>query len=234
MTLTQDEVEFVPWPDFLEGLRWRQGEHVSLIGPTGAGKTTLAHAILPKRNYVVVMATKPRDSTLNHLSRDGYEIIREWPRHVATDITPRLILWPHFRKTGDARRQQKVIGKALTEIFAQGGWTVYVDELRYVSQTLRMRAILELLWQQGRSLGVSLVGGTQRPAHVPLMLYDQATHLFFWRDNDDANLKRIGGIGFLDAKLVRGTVAELPLHETLYINTRSGSMIRTKVDLPSG
>jgi hypothetical protein len=63
------------------------------------------------------------------------------------------------------------------------------------------------------------------------MLYDQATHLFFWRDNDEANLKRIGGIGFLDAKLIRGTVAELPEHEALYINTRTGSLIRTQVDL---
>jgi hypothetical protein len=59
------------------------------------------------------------------------------------------------------------------------------------------------------------------------MLYDQATHLFFWRDNDDANLKRIGGIGSLDARLVRDTVAALPHHETLYVNTRTGRLVQT-------
>lgn len=229
-----EEVPLVPWDEFLPSMKWRQGEHVSLIGPTGAGKTTLAHAILPKRKFVVVVATKPRDSSLSALKRDGFEVVRSFPDHVATDVTPKLILWPNMKRVGDARKQQKTIGRALNEIFVQGGWTVYVDELRYVSSTLRMKPLLELLWQQGRSLGVSLVGGTQRPAHVPLMLYDQATHLFFWRDNDDANLKRIGGIGFLDANLVRNTVAQLPLHETLYINTRTGSMTRTKVDLQSG
>lgn len=225
------EVEFAPWADFVEGLRWKQGEHVSLIGPTGSGKTTLAHAILPKRKFVVVLATKPKDSTLSKLSGDGYQTIRSWPEHVSTDVSPKLILWPTMRRPGDAKKQQREIGKALNEIFRQGGWTVFADELRYLSGTLRLSPLLELLWQQGRSLGVSLVGGTQRPAHVPLMLYDQATHLFFWRDNDEANLKRIGGIGFLDSKLVRDTVSELPQHETLYINTRTGSLIRTQVDL---
>jgi energy-coupling factor transporter ATP-binding protein EcfA2 len=221
------EVERIEWDDFLPSMRWRQGEHVSLIGPTGAGKTTLALEILPKRKYVVVLGTKPMDDNLSRLKARGYQVIREWPEHVSTEISPKLILWPSFRKTSDAKKQQQVIGKALQAIFAQGRWTVYADELRYIAKTLRMSPLLELLWQQGRSLGVSLVGGTQRPAHVPLMLYDQATHLFFWRDNDDANLKRIGGIGSLDARLVRDTVAALPHHETLYVNTRTGRLVQT-------
>lgn len=231
MTIRSSEVEALDWPDFLDSLRWRQGEHVSLIGPTGAGKTTLALEILPKRKFVVVLGTKPKDSTLGRLRGRGYRIVREWPEHVATDISPKLILWPKFQKTGDAKKQQRQIGKALQEIFAQGGWTVYADELRYISNTLRLSPLLELIWQQGRSLGVSLVGGTQRPAHVPLMMYDQATHLFFWRDNDEANLKRIGGIGHLDAQLVRETVANLPRHDTLYIDTRTGRMVTTRVDV---
>jgi hypothetical protein len=226
------EVERLAWDEFLPSMRWRQGEHVSLIGPTGAGKTTLALQVLPKRKFVVVLGTKPKDPTLSQLRRQGYEVMRSWPEHVSVDVTPKIILWPTFKKAGDARKQAQTIGRSLQEIFAQGGWTVYADELRYIAKTLRLSPLLELIWQQGRSLGISLVGGTQRPAHVPLMLYDQATHLFFWRDNDDANLKRIGGIGHLDSQLVRETVADLPLHETLYINTRTGRLVQTKVELP--
>ena len=225
------EIEIIEWDEFIDSMRWKQGEHVSLIGPTGAGKTTLALELLPKRRYVVVLGTKPKDSTLSKLKGQGYETVRKWPEHVSTEIHPRMVLWPTFSRPGDAKKQQREIGKALSEIFAQGGWTVFADELRYISQTLKLGGMLELIWQQGRSLGVSLVGGTQRPAHVPLMLYDQATHLFFWRDNDEANLKRIGGLGHIDSKLIRETVGNLPKHSTLYLNTRTGRMAVTKVDL---
>lgn len=39
-----------PGGDFI----WRQGEHVTIIGNTSSGKTTLARAILPIRRFVTV------------------------------------------------------------------------------------------------------------------------------------------------------------------------------------
>jgi hypothetical protein len=51
---------------------------------------------------------------------------------------------------------------------------------------------LKFLLQQGRSAGISVVAMTQRPAFIPLAFYDQATHLFVWRDNDLRNRQRIG------------------------------------------
>lgn len=226
--------EPVPWDEFLgRRFKWRQGEHVSLIGPTNSGKTTLAIEILPRRRYVVVVGTKPRDATLSKLQGRGYEIIREWPEHVATDIRPKLILWPPFRRPGDAKRQQREINRAIQEIFAQGSWTVVIDEAFYLSQTLRLRPILEMLWTQGRSIGISVVAGTQRPAHVPLHMYDQATHLFLWRDNDRRNLDRLSEIssGAIDRDSLRELVGSLPKHSTLYVNTRTGEVIETRVEI---
>jgi hypothetical protein len=63
------------------------------------------------------------------------------------------------------------------------------------------------------------------------MLYDQATHLFFWRDNDETNLKRIGGLGAIDSTLIRHTVGRLPRHSALYLNTRTGRMAVTRVEI---
>lgn len=219
------------WADFMAGFRWEQGEHISLIGPTGAGKTTLALELLPMRDFVCVIATKPRDPVVSLLRQQGYTLLRKWPDHIDHRVTPRVILWPRFGKLTDLKAQQRIIHRALGFMFQSGGWTIYLDELSYLTKTLRLESAVSLLLQQGRSLGVSIVAGTQRPAHVPLLIYDQATHLFLWRDNDERNLRRMGGIGGLDAAMIRRTVAGLDLHDVLYVNTRGlGDLVVTRVD----
>jgi hypothetical protein len=81
---------------------------------------------------------------------------------------------------------------------------------------------------------ISLVVATQRPAFVPLEVYDQSQHLFFWRDNDERNLKRISGISWLNAAYVQALVASLERHEVLYINTPTGLMYRTTAPFKEG
>jgi len=72
---------------------WRQSEHVALIGPNGQGKTTLLISILPKRTYVAVLVTKPRDETIDKLIASGYDEYREW-LDVDPDKSPRRVIWP--------------------------------------------------------------------------------------------------------------------------------------------
>jgi hypothetical protein len=218
------------WDDFLtEAFVWHQGEHVSAIGPTGSGKTTLILAILHRRAYVCALATKPADKTMVGLIRRGYRRITQWPpppRGIARQL--RIVLWPPFKHPDDVANQRYQIDRALRAMFVAGSWTIFADEIYYLCKFLGLTKLLELIWTQGRSLGISLVGGTQRPAFVPLLMYSSATHLFFWRDNDEVNLKRIGGLGGKSAKLIRETVASLPKHTCLYLNTRTGQMVITK------
>ena len=61
-------------------------------------------------------------------------------------------------------------------------------------------------------------------------MYSQATHLFFWRTTDRADLGRIGGLGGIDPTLIRMRVAKLRGHECLYVNTRTGELLVTKAD----
>lgn len=225
----------VGWNDFMTRVFvWKQGQHVAAIGPTGSGKTTLALAILPKRKYKVVFATKPRDETLSALQRsENYKRMRTW-QDVDADLVPRRLLWPDATKLDGARTQQREFTKALNAIYRQGKWCVYMDELWFMIHHLKLEFEVRTYLQQARALDISLFVTTQRPKFVPLEVYDQSSHLFFWRDNDRNNLDRISGIAWLDASMVKHTVATLRKYELLYINTETGDMWRTVPPAPNG
>lgn len=202
-----------------------------MVGPTGLGKTTLGLAILDARAFVCALATKPRDNTMDQLvRRHGWKLARTW-REVPTTVhrpSMRVVLWPPYKTPADQADQAVLIDHALREMFATGGWCIFADEVFYLTRYLGLGPVLEAIWTQGRSIGLTLVGSTQRPRHIPLLAYDQATHLFFWRDNDEQNLRRIAGLNGLRADVIRQTVAALPRHDVLYVNTRNGDMCITR------
>lgn len=238
------DVERVEWDTFLSDVfDWRQGEHVSLIGHTGSGKTTALLAILPHRRYCVLVGTKARDRTLSGLVRrprwgrplrpHEWRRIEDWPPPDPT--AERVVLWPRLDRLEDTARQQDVFGRMLEGVFSTGGWCVAADELHYLATHLGLRPQLELLYEQGRSLGVSLVAATQRPAWVPLAVYSQATHLFLWRSTDDRDTKRLSDIGGgIDRDLIRRTTRFLPRFDCLYVNTRDDVAVVTRAPAPKG
>lgn len=216
---------------------WRQDQHVGLIGPTGSGKSTLTYAILPLRTYIVFFGTKPKDPILEQFAgQAGFSRIPDWPptrrgwfgqRPYRPDEMPRRLLWPDATTMGATEHQEDVFRRAFQDIYASGGWCTVWDEFWMMCSILGMQKEARIMLQQARSNSIAFVMGAQRPSRIPVELYDQATHLFFWRDNDEANLKRIGGIGWLAANPIKAFVANLDPHQVLYINTRAGTMLRT-------
>lgn len=223
-------VERLPWGELLDVMDWRQGEHVSLVGPTGTGKSHAALQLIPQRDYVVAFGTKPLDRTLDRLTAarrpDRFRRVKKWRDVRQRDR--RVLLWPPMRGVRDRATQADQFTAALDDCFAQGRWCLFADETAYMCRQLGLADRFTLIWQQGRSIGLSLVTCIQRPAFVPLEAYDAPTHLFFWRDNDERNLRRIGGIGWLDAGTIRQTVARLGQHEALYLNSRTGFQAVTR------
>lgn len=224
----------IPWDVFvLQELNWRQGEHFGLIGPTGQGKTTMLLNILPIHHYVAVFGTKPRDVTMDRLAKSGYTKMKHW-RSLNPRDTPRRLVWPNARRLDSRVHQKQVFTDAFDRIYLEGGWTVAIDELWFFTNMLNMEEYIKLYLLQARSLGISLLAATQRPANVPLEVYDQSTHLMFWRDNDRRNLDRLSEINSRDAALVREIVRNLDEFQVLYVNTRTGKMLRTRVPLIGG
>lgn len=230
----------VPWDRFYANFHPQPGEHLAIIGPTGRGKTEIQNQILPKYHFVAVFATKPIDETMERLIVDGgYTRLQRW-RSLNLHDYPRRVIWPDASQLNSQELQKEVFADALDKIFREGGrpkkkpvgWATAVDELWFIVNMLGLGKQIKMFLFQGRSLGISLILATQRPADVPLEVYDQSTHLFFLRDNDDSNIERLAKISSLDSGLVRFIIPRLEDYQTLYVNTRTGKMIRTRTPIP--
>lgn len=236
-----EQVPYETWrDDHLAG--WEQGEHFTLIGPTGSNKTTTAlECLLPRRDYVLAFVTKRKDPVIWSLQDQGYDVFRDW-KDIPHDVSPRRVLAPRSNGEHDLDGQRECFRAALAAAFRQGGWTVYLDETRYVTELLSLARSTELLWHQGRSEGTTVVACAQRPSHLPLLAYSQATHLGFWKTSDHRDLIRMGEIGGMDRREVAEEVSNLqwnPLShlgrkykgkvqaEVLHIHTRENTMTKS-------
>lgn len=231
--LSTREAPRIPWDKFLRDyFRWNAGEHVGLIGPTGLGKTTMLNAMLPLHPFVVVFATKPRDESMDRLVAQGYLKMERWQSLDPMQF-PRRVLWPNATKIDSHELQKEVFHDAFGRIYREGNWTVAIDETWWIENVLKLGADVKAYLLQARSLGISLVAATQRPAWVPREIYTQCTHLMFWRTNDETDLSSISGIGWKSSAVIKQLVANLDKYQVLYINTRTGFMCRTRCPKPT-
>jgi hypothetical protein len=219
-------ISFDEWKEYF-ARTWAQGEHVTILGHTGSGKTTVAYEILPIRKYVLILASKPKDRLITESKDKGYHFSKEWP--IDFHLHPRNVLWPKIARVEDLRTQQQVFGRCLHDVYDKGSWTLYMDEVRYLSETLRLRKLLELLWLQGRSNNISIVATSQRPAWIPLEAYQSASHLFMFRESDMRNLQRLREIGGVDRDRLAYDLQRIPKHDCIYVNSRDGEMYRFNV-----
>ena len=207
MPATYHDVESIPflsWSEFCARFRWAQGEHVTLIGRTGCGKSTLSQRLAQSRKYVVVIATKPKDPILAEYKKLGYHITRTWP---APDIYNRVVLWPPAERLDSPKAMQSVISKAMGDLFDRGSFTVLFDETQFTTEILKLDQMYRVFMQQGRTLGLSIVSSGQRPFHLPQVAFNQATHMFMFRESDKRNRDRFSDMNGVDGKLVSDVVA---------------------------
>jgi hypothetical protein len=243
MRISSHIVPVVSYDDFLRQFYWDQDQHITLIGTTGCGKTTLENDLVTMRDYVIFLSTKPLDETQEELGPLGFRIARN-SDEISLDIAHKWVVSPIVRKRRGRTVSADEIKSHHREIFRetimyayhQTVWSVIVDEGRYICDFLRLRDEVTLLYLQGRSGGNSIVMGTQRPRWVPLESFDAATHLFFWHDNDAGNIQRIGQLAGMNTKEAIAVVENLPMTEHqgghfLYYNTRTGQMLISKVEL---
>lgn len=153
---------------------WEQGQHIAVIGNTGSGKTTLCAELLRARKYVLSIRTKAD----LHETLPGTKI-QTATQFVKASITRqyKYILQPNFPRANQALQ----IRRASNAIWKEGGWCIYYDELFYITQRLKLEEECDTLLTGGRSRGISVVCGMQRPVRTSRFAISQATHIISFR-----------------------------------------------------
>jgi hypothetical protein len=229
---------FRPWFDE----HWNAGDHVALVGMTKSGKTTLARSIIKLRDFCVVLGTKSRDPSLYApLEAEGFVRVEKWDPWQWRETKQRYVIFapplelsdePSPREVGEAvERQAEAFRTALIQIFKAGGWCVFADEVKYITDDLGLAREVNLLYLQGRSLGVTLVAATQRPRAVPLNVFEMAEWFFLWRITDREDRRRASEMVGVLAPTVFETAARLPRNEFVCVNKADDLAVRSRVQL---
>lgn len=231
-------VPFVPWGQLQAHLarNWKQGEHVTLIGKTGSGKTHLALELTDMRRDSIIVATKRNDELLDDAVRRGYHVVesmREVPRtESGHPVYHKVALWPARNLDGDVRlkAQRLAIKEALEIAEKQRWWSVLIDETMWAYDKLQLKNDLDSVWYQGRSSKISLIACAQRPTRVPRLMIAQASHLFLWYVSDKRDLEPLRDIaGVTPREVIETNLPSLSWdrHEFLYVGADSGYIARS-------
>jgi ABC-type oligopeptide transport system ATPase subunit len=207
---------------------WKQGEHVLISGGTGSGKTALARRVVKIREdrggHVVVFCMKPLEDETIVTEYKGYDRWKTWRKRPRA-WENRILLWPDVRKAKGNKDaileiQQEVFQKAFDGINDAGKWTVQIDEGLYTTnpQFLGMSDDLAMAHAIGRSGRLTMVTLTQRPSHLPLILYGSASHAFVGRTREASDQKRLAELQAKDgSKELANKISALGRHDFMWI-----------------
>ena len=224
---------------------FQQGDHVSILGPTGTGKTHMALTIAEIRDYVLVVATKPRDPLVDDTIKRGYYLVPtnklEIPHVDGRPHERRVVYWPRLsektaRDLPESQRirarkamQKPLVQGAMGYVDFKGHWCLVLDEGTWIYKDLRLGDDIDSALNQWRSNKASIIILGQRPAWMGRYVLSQPTHVFLFQTGNIEDAKSLGNITGANTKLVKEIVQNLDheKHEVLYINARTREMFRT-------
>lgn len=233
------------WDDFTRwwGETWSAGEHVACCGVTGCGKTTFISHLLPQRKWVLALDAKGGDETLGHLERKGFVRVDRWPlpRELREQLQRQepvrvIIGFPIHNPRTDRPKLRNLLDRALEGAFADGGWTIYFDELQLAADRRMMKLgdLIEEHLISSRNRKISVVSSFQRPANVPRSASEMSTYLAVWHTRDVDVVDRVAQMMGRDKREVRGMIRGLGPHQLLLVTRNPHEPVRATAYPPPG
>lgn len=231
MSETLPDLAVIPRDEFLaDYYDYQPGEHVSIIGPNGRGKTYLGFQLLKAstspdmRGYVLV--SKPRDDTFEMWQKSlGYMTAEEWPPPVTFRKKPGYYVRPYqsgnLKKLNeDNQRLHDVFVDCLADCYrSEDARIIMADEAHELQHGIRLKPEMEAVWMRGRAMKCGMIALAQRSAHNSLHMYNAANHLFLFNDPDKRNRDRFSEIGGIaDPRMIDDTTRSLGQYQVLYLN----------------
>ena len=197
--------EELPWselgPPFIDAYGHDEkgklrAEHMEVEGQSGSGKSYSVGTIMQQRAQrwdtgTIGLITKQTDDSLPLLG---------WP--VVTTIDElrkyrQALFWPQTTLKGEEREQyhEQVIYELLSGLWPDPGEVanllMYFDEVRYLeSLSRRLKKMVRMWWREGRSHGISLIAGAQRPLEMVRDMHSEARWKLVFEPADEADMER--------------------------------------------
>jgi ABC-type oligopeptide transport system ATPase subunit len=208
-------VEEVTRTEFLSRLSrdWQQGEHLSIWGGTGSGKTTVCAGIVNLRQYSAVLASKQEDKTLKLY--EGYKVLKQWRDR--RWFEQHVIVWPYARYGDDV---DAVFRKAsldmMDDIYWEKRWTFQLDDAKMLRH-LGLMGKVKTLFAHCRSQKSSLIFNDVRPFETVQEALDQTSYKLSFYMEDKRDVYRLAESAGKDPKRLMAYNNQLRQFEFLFL-----------------
>lgn len=181
---------------------FRKAERSSFLGCSGSGKTTFAERVMSIYPYSVVLDTK------HDLKWSGYRVfsdidklIKAADKEIKNDGAENRFLYRPER--GFERDESYELQTKLFEwIWDRKSRAVYIDEATQISTSTRICSSLFDLITRGRSRGISILSGSQRPSGLKQEFLSESENIYCFQLRLPADKEKVLKFGNVDADLI--------------------------------